>query len=432
MLDRTKQPGTNSLDKIDIRLPERRVMPNGSMLNIIKAGDQEVVRLDLIFKGGRYQQTESLQALFTNRMLREGSRKYTSGEIEEKLDYYGAWLELSSAMEHSYLTLYSLGKYFAQTLEVIESIVKEPTFPEKELRTTLDVNKQQFLVNSTKVNFISQKYFNLSVFGPEHPSGKTITAEDYETLGRESLCDFHAHYYHSNNCSIYLSGKITEDIIKRVENAFGNSAWGDVTQKYESSLFPLSLSKEKRLFIERPDAMQSSLRIGGVTMNKNNPDYLKMNVLMTLFGGYFGSRLMSNIREDKGYTYGISAGIMFYSETGILMVSTEADNEYVEDIIREVYHEMDVLKNEPVSSEELSMVKNYMLGSMCRSYEGPFSLADAWIFVESGHFDDDYFQSSLDAVRSVTHEEMKELASKYFHRDDLTEVIAGKKIYNKL
>ena len=123
--------------------------------------------------------------------------------------------------------------------------------------------------------------------------------------------------------------------------------------------------------------------MGCFVMDRHHPDFLKARVMVTLFGGYFGSRLMSNIREDKGYTYGIGAGIVSYPGTGILTVSTEAANEYVNSIITEVYREMDKLCNDLVPQEELEMVKNYMLGDLCRSYEGPFSLSDAWIYIET-------------------------------------------------
>ena len=149
---------------------------------------------------------------------------------------------------------------------------------------------------------------------------------------------------------------------------------------------------------------------------------------MTLFGGYFGSRLMSNIREDKGYTYGISAGTMFYPNSGILLISTETDNEYVEPLIREIYHEIDKLHTGTVSEAELSMVRNYMLGEMCRNYESPFSLADAWMFIYTSGLDDAYFTRSLQAVKEVTPEEIRELANRYLCKETLKEVIAGKKL----
>lgn len=138
-------------------MPERMVLSNGIPLNVLNAGENEVVRIDFLIKGGRWQQVQPLQALFTNRMLREGTRRFTAAEIAERLDYYGAWLELSSASEHAYLTLYSLNKYLPETLDVLESIVKEPIFPEKELGVIIDTNIQQFLVNSSKVDFLAHR-----------------------------------------------------------------------------------------------------------------------------------------------------------------------------------------------------------------------------------------------------------------------------------
>ena len=163
-------------------------------------------------------------------------------------------------------------------------------------------------------------------------------------------------------------------------------------------------------------------------VDQHHPDFLKLRILVTLFGGYFGSRLTANIREDKGYTYGIGAGMATCPGHGIMVISTEADNQYVESIITEVYHEMDRLKEELVPLEELEMVKNYMMGDWCRSYEGPFSLADAWIYVETSKLDKDFYTRSLEAIQTISREEIRTLAQKYFIKENFVEVIAGKKI----
>ena len=174
--------------------------------------------------------------------------------------------------------------------------------------------------------------------------------------------------------------------------------------------------------------MQSAVRMGMLSLDRCHPDYLKARVMVTLFGGYFGSRLMSNIREEKGYTYGISAGIVSYPGQGMLVVNTETDNEFVEPLIKEVYHEIDRLQNDLVPEEELAMVRNYMLGEMCRSYESAFSLADAWMFVQVSGFDDSYFDDALNAVKEISTEEIRELAGRYLCKEKLKEVISGKKM----
>ena len=426
-MDRTIQPEIQPLKNFHIQTPVRTTLPNGIPLTVINAGEQEVVRMDVLFSGGRWQQSQKLQALFTNRMLREGTTKYTAATIAEKLDYYGSWLELSSSSEYAYITVYSLNKYLAKTLEVVESMIKEPLFPQKELQTILDTNIQQYLVNTSKVDFLAHRSLLKSLYGEQHPCGKIVMEEDYHTITPEVLREFYEQHYHSGNCSIFLSGKVTDDIISRVTDIFG-IPFGQYQLQMPKLSFPFAVIPEKRIFTEREDAMQSAVKMGCTTITREHPDYPKLRVLMTLFGGYFGSRLMSNIREDKGYTYGISAGVVFYPDSGLLIVSTETDNEYVEPLIQEVYHEIDRLHQEPVSAEELRMVRNYMLGEMCRSYESPFSLSDAWIFIATSGLKDDYFARSLQAVNEITPAEIQDLAQRYLCKETLKEVIAGKKL----
>lgn len=426
-MDRTIQPEIQPLKNFHIQTPVRTTLPNGIPLTVINAGEQEVVRMDVLFSGGRWQQSQKLQALFTNRMLREGTTKYTAATIAEKLDYYGSWLELSSSSEYAYITVYSLNKYLAKTLEVVESMIKEPLFPQKELQTILDTNIQQYLVNTSKVDFLAHRSLLKSLYGEQHPCGKIVMEEDYHTITPEVLREFYEQHYHSGNCSIFLSGKVTDDIISRVTDIFG-IPFGQYQLQMPKLSFPFAVIPEKRIFTEREDAMQSAVKMGCTTITREHPDYPKLRVLMTLFGGYFGSRLMSNIREDKGYTYGISAGVVFYPDSGLLIVSTETDNEYVEPLIQEVYHEIARLHQEPVSAEELRMVRNYMLGEMCRSYESPFSLSDAWIFIATSGLKDDYFARSLQAVNEITPAEIQDLAQRYLCKETLKEVIAGKKL----
>lgn len=428
MLNRTTQPPILEPEQLDVQKPERLVLPNGVPLSLFNAGDNEVVRVDLLMEGGRWQQTQPLQALFANRMLREGTRRYTAVEIAEKLDYYGAWLELSSAAEHTYATLYSLNKYLPQTLDVLESILKEPLFPEKELGVVVDANIQQFLVNSSRVEFWAHRGLVKALFGEQHPCGRLVQEADYHRITPPVLRAFYDRHCHSRNCSIYLSGRVTDDCRRRIERLFGSEPFGTDFRKPEKVCFQPVSTPEKRIFIEQPEALQSAVRMGMLMPESNHPDFLKLRVLVTLFGGYFGSRLMSNIREEKGYTYGISAALVPYPGNSLLVIGAETANEYVEPLIGEVYHEIDRLQNELVAEPELRMVKNYMLGDMCRSYESAFSLADAWMYVQVSGLSDTYFADTLEAVKSITAQEIRELAARYLCKETLKEAVSGKKM----
>lgn len=427
-LNRQIPPPICPLSDIHVTYPESQRLKNGIPLHVIRAGMEDVVRFDLLIGAGQWHQTQALQAMFTNRMLREGTSSLTSQQIAEKLDYYGAMMELSSSVNCGFITLYSLNKYFPQTIELVADMLMNPTFPEKEMEVVVEVNKQRFLINSTRVEMMGRKRLNRALFGEAHPLGRYAEVEDYDRLSPEVLKSFYHQHYHSGNCSIYLSGKITPEIIQSVERALGDAPWGEVSQA--SSFQPITPQPEvgKRFFVEKEDALQSSIKLGGFVMDRLHPDFLKARVMVTLFGGYFGSRLMSNIREDKGYTYGIGAGIVTYPGVSVLAISTEAANEYAEAVITEVYKEMDRLCNDRVPQTELDMVKNYMLGDWCRSYEGPFSLSDAWIYAETGGLDKEFFVRSIDAIQSITCEEVQALAQKYLCKENLIEVIAGKKV----
>lgn len=428
-LDRTRQPDIHELTSINILSPRKETFPNGIPVNIINAGSQEVVRLDFVFAGGRWQQSQKLQALFTNRMLREGTNCYSSSDVAEKLDFYGAWLELSCSLEYSYITLYSLNKYFSETLDVLESIIKQPAFPEKELNMVVDTNIQQYQVNAGKVDFQAQRSFLTSIFGEKHPCGQHADEADFKKINPSLLREFHNKFYHSGNCAIFLAGKVTDKVLQKVESVFGAEKFGSTAAVCPSKKeYPVITVPEKRIFTEVPGSMQSAVKLGNITISRHHPDYYKVRVLMTLFGGYFGSRLMTNIREEKGYTYGIFAGLYFHSDTGVMLISTETANEYVEPLIGEVYHEMEKLRNQPVSEEELSTVKNYMTGELCRNYESPFSLSDAWIFVYTSDFSTDCFSEYLHTIRKITSQDIQQLACKYLSADSLKEVVAGTKI----
>lgn len=427
-LDRTIAPEIRRIDHFSIAKPERLLMRNGMPLNVIQVGNEDVVRFDLLVKGGQWDQTQPLQAMFTNRMLREGTRRLTSSQIAEKLDYYGACLEFSSSVNYSFVTLYSLGKYFPITLETVASVVKEPVFPEKELSVIVNASRQQFQVNAERVDVMARKRLNRALFGTKHPLGQYAEKEDYDRISRGALQEFYQMHYHSRNCSAYVSGKVTAEVVRCIERHFGEADWGDVLQTATSKDYTPETETGNLFFVEKDDALQSSLKIGGFSLPQRHPDYLKFRVLVTLFGGYFGSRLMSNIREEKGYTYGIGAGIVNYRDIGVLGISTETANEYVKPAITEIFKEIDILQSETVSAAELEMVRNYMLGDMCRSYEGAFSLSDAWIFIETMGLPDDFFERSLEAIRDVDASELLKLAQMYFCKENLIAVVAGKKM----
>ena len=150
MLDRTTPPAIRPMERFSLAVPDRCRLRNGILLNVLQMGDEDVIRFDVLMRGGQWCQEQPLQSIFTNRMLREGTRSYSSAQIAERLDFYGAWLDLSSSVNCNIVTLYTLGKYFERSVEILASILKEPVFPDEELSVVVNTNKRQYLVNAQR------------------------------------------------------------------------------------------------------------------------------------------------------------------------------------------------------------------------------------------------------------------------------------------
>lgn len=427
-MDRTTQPKFEKLSEINLLPISRSILPNGIPLAVINSEEQSIVRIDFLFDGGYWTQEKTLQAYFTNAMLREGSLHYTSSEIAENFDYLGSFLSLSMLPQHSTVTALTLNKYFDQTTDLLNDIIKEPLFPEKELEILRKKELQKYIINGSKVKDIARRHFLHALFGDNHPYGTLTTADDFNNINTDLLLHYFNNSYNSTNCHIFLSGSITDNIIRRVEKKFGTEPFGRVLKK---TIFPshsTQTTSEKRIFIEKNDAKQSAVNLGMILpIDIHHPDYLKLNILITILGGYFGSRLMSNIREDKGYTYGIYSGLVQIADSNILLISTETDNRYVESLIHEVYKEIDRLKQEPVGVDELNMVRNYMIGRLCRKTELSFNMSDVYQYQFINGLEDNYQKIILQSINDITPEDLQEMANKYLCKENLKEVISGKK-----
>lgn len=422
-----QQPAAMPIDQIDITETKMFKAANGVEIHVLDMGEQEVVRVDLMFGAGKWGQEKSLIAMFTNLMLKEGVEGISSQQMAELLDYYGAWLQPSATFHNSYVTLYSLNKHFRDTIPLLEKIVKQPLFPEREFEVIRNRRKQSFLIEEERVQVIAFNQFVELLYGLEYPYGQHAVAENFDLLTAQDLRNFHKEHYHSGNLRIILTGRVTDEILEEVKNRFGAEEWGTITPHTEKC-YHSNPSTPKRYQIEKADALQSAVRIGLPIIGREHPDYPKLRILNTLLGGYFGSRLMANIREDKGYTYGIGSSITTLKNASYLSISTQTATEYTEDLIKEVFVEIARLRTELVSDEEIAMLKGYLMGEMARLFDGPFSIADAHQSLLANGMTSEYYYQMIRAIQTVTPQELLEIANNYLIDDLFYIVVAGQKV----
>jgi predicted Zn-dependent peptidase len=281
--------------------------------------------------------------------------------------------------------------------------------------------RQKLEVNLKKCDFVANRLIDEYLYGAEHPYGKYSTLQTYEVLNREQLVDFHKQFYLHGKLVIFVAGILPADLYQQLNAHFGKLP---VQQATASLVYPIHAAAEKKYRISNdPAGVQGAIRIARPFVTRKHPDFAPMQVLNTLFGGFFGSRLMSNIREDKGYTYGIHSYFQNHIAESAIMISTEAGKDVCEETVKEVYHEMELLRREPVSEEELLLVKNYLIGTILGDLDGPFHIIGRWKNVVLNELPQDYFYSSVDAIKNVTPAHLQELANKYLQPDSFYELI---------
>ncbi|NOZ47702.1 MAG: insulinase family protein [Chlorobi bacterium] len=424
VLNRKTAPQIKPVVINNFQNPEKFILENGIPVYSFNAGSQPVVKIDFIFEAGIWHQPKPLIASTVSSMLMEGTKSKTSKQIAEKLDYYGAFLSLNSNNDFTIITLFSLTRFLPKTLLIVEDIVKNAIFPDDELRINLNKRKQSFLIDREKTNQLASRKFLEILFGAQHPYSKVLQAGHYDMVKREMLLEFYKKNYTLRKCKIIASGKLEDNFLDLLRKSFGTNNWGGATTPGIYN-YNIQVNKQQKYYIKKEGAVQSAINIGRVLFNRLHPDFMEMKFITILFGGYFGSRLMKNIREDKGYTYGISAQINSFLQSGMMKISTEVKTEVTQNAVKEIYFELDKMKDELVSEDELEKVKSYVMGDLLTVFDGPFSLSDSFRIVNDYNLDFDYYKQYIEKIKNITPARIKELSQKYLDKNDMFEVIAG-------
>ncbi len=421
--NRKAQPQIMPPGHIDLPQPEISHLRNGIKVYQFNSGTQEVISIEMVFAAGSWFQSKPFIAMATNLMLREGTRKYSARNLSETLDYYGAHFENTAERDNAYASLYSLNKHLDYTLPLLQEIVLNPVFPEYEFSVLSGKHKQMLEVNRQKVKFLARTHFNSIIYGKSHPYGSYLEPEDIAKVNHADLAAFHKMHYNSANCTIVVAGKIPQGLLALLEKYFGGNDWGGKASTYSDC--PPVMSDSKSHFIEKEGALQSAIRMGSLMFGRSHPDFTGMKVLNTILGGYFGSRLMCNLRENKGYTYGIGSAVVPLHEGGFFVITGEVGAGVTKDALSEINVELERLCNEQVPESELSLIRSYLSGEMLRSVDGPFAQANLYRELIENGLDISHFENQIDTAQHITAQQLQDLAIKYLDHNKLFTLVVG-------
>jgi predicted Zn-dependent peptidase len=421
MLNRQQAPPFHKIQEVHLPQAALQQLSNQIPLHIFDIGTQDVVQVEFVFYAGSWFDLKTGQSYFTIKMLEEGTQERNAQQIQEAIDQYGAFLELQSGFDQVSVVLYSLTRYLDKVLPVVKEMILQASFPEDELELLKKRTAEQIKVNSEKNAYLAARRFRELIFGA-HPYGQSVHQADIEAITRNDLNTFYKQYIHLGNCEILVAGKADSSVIAQIEAVFGTETVRRVQPNYRDKEAK-TLSKKE--YIHKEGSLQASIRIGKQLFPKTHPDYFKMLVSNEILGGYFGSRLMQNIREEKGLTYGIYSQVSFLGQVGFFAIGTDVNLENTERAIEEVYNEVQNLAKEPVGAEELEKVKNYMAGVFAGQLTTAFSVLDLYKSAYFYQLSPDFYQNYLKNIEKVSAEDVQRMVEKYLDPHTLAQVVVG-------
>ncbi|MCO5290292.1 MAG: insulinase family protein [Chitinophagaceae bacterium] len=422
MLNRNIAPPIVDAVNFNLKLQpyQKYILNNGVEVYAVNAGTEDVMLVEWVFDAGNWYEEKNLQAAVTNHLLKNGTSQKSAYDITEHFEYYGSYLNRNCFAETSNISLHCLTKHLNELLPVVREIITDAVIPQSEMNIAIQNMKQKLDVNLKKSSFVAGRLIDSYLFGGDHPYGRFSKHEDFDALTQSDLLSFYTKNYQLGTFKIFVAGKLPANIEQILNQYFGDLP-NNKNGQIEYQIHP-DAKKIHRVSNDEKSA-QGSIKIARPFFNRHHPDFLKGQVLNIVFGGFFGSRLMTNIREDKGYTYGIHSYLMANRHENGWMITTEAGRNVSEATIQEVHKEMKELQVELIPEEELSLVKNYMMGSILGDLDGPFQILGRWKNIILNNLEDDYFDRSIQNIKHITAEELLETACKYLNPEDFYELI---------
>ncbi|GAB3952438.1 pitrilysin family protein [Spirosoma harenae] len=424
-LDRTQSPPFQAINEILLPAVQSHRLDNGIPLHLIAVAHQPVLRLECVFDAGTWYEQVPGSAFFAMKMLSEGTTSRSSAQISEYVDSYGAFLELNTGPDRASIVVYCLTKFLPNILPLLAEILTEPTFPQKELEDLRNITLQNLRVNYEKNAYLAGVLFRETLFGAEHPYGRSQKPAFVETISRDNIVSFYERVIRNRPFQIILAGQAAENEILLINRALGQSAIRtDILPSFAENIAD---NNTLSVLSEKPDSIQSSIRLGRRLFTRSHPDFFAVLVANEVFGGYFGSRLMKNIREEKGFTYGISSNMPSFRHDGYFLIGTDVNKENTQQTLDEIHKEINILQTEPVSDDELETVKNYMAGEFVGSLNTPFEIADRYKVILLDGMPADFLTTYIQKIRAVTSTDIMQMVTRYLGSDRLSEVIVGGK-----
>ncbi|MCO6494316.1 MAG: insulinase family protein [Bacteroidetes bacterium] len=341
--------------------------------------DTDVFRLDIVFpNAGIGNGISAKSGIICGEMLLSGTEKYSAQQLNENLDFYGSYTNIATSYYKTVLTVYGLNRYFEEIINLIAEAVNHSNFPEDELKILKKQKINNFRVQQQKTTYQCASLINKLWFGEQSILGKPTQEDDYNLVSREMLLDeFRKNF--SKMFIILSSSPELKSKFNVLETLFKHKLTDEISFSAKPIEFVKELPSITNTFFKLSNANQASFKARLEVAPRNAKDYIDIAFLNLILGGYFGSRLMKNIREEKGWTYGVSSRIINYAENAFIEISGDINVDKAKEVKQEILKEFQLLQNKLIGTQEFETAKNYYLGNLQ-------SLFDDFLSYSERHF----------------------------------------------
>ena len=421
-LDRSKAPSFTLPSEFSLPTPQQFLLKGGRMLYFFSTPGIDAVKLEVIGKSGRtlLPLKHALVPSFTLQMLQEGTSMATSQALAEFFDFHAAEVHPYLSYSQEGMSLLSIKKHLLTLLPTFISLFSEATFPRENLEKRKSQRRLSLKLEQEKSASRASQLFKTSLFGPEHPIGQEITEAHIDLISPALLQEYYQQHLWKD-CELFLCGDFSAEELRVLITQLNQLPLKDEPQRLvETVPMPTPFPNE-----DRADAMQSSVRVGSWSIPKTHADYPALAVFNTLLGGFFGSRLVKNIREDKGHTYGISSSLVEVRGHAYWMVAADVKKVHLGEVLEEISKEIQQLCTVPVETDELEVLRNYLIGQLFTKFSSPFDLSDQFKAVHFSGLDFSFYESRLAFLKKFTAEDLLSIGKRYYSNPPLVEISVG-------
>ena len=394
---------------------------NGIPVHIIRAGTKNALKLDIVFKAGTRISSPLIPKATADLMV-EATKNYSSELLSNTIDSNGGYLYSDIDRDRASISMVVIEKFFNNLITPFQETITKPKFEQIDFDRYKVTRKQQHIHSLENTSMIASRAFAGQLFGKEHPYGRMAIAEDYDNLDLDVLRSFHKKQYVNEGTYAILTGQFSETTFKKVIDVIESIPEGNNSVDID---FTTNLTDQKTNYIPKTDAQQATVKMGYFWINRTHPDYPKLRIANTILGGYFGSRLMQVIREQKGYTYGIGSSLVSLEHGAYWSVSGDVLIDKAEEVLSDINTEIELLKTELISDDELQMIRNYLTGDILQNFDGPFAIADTYRTLSDYGLNFAYFKSLEEAILSINKKELRDIMQKYFDYDKAVKTIVS-------